>query len=81
MFQRGSSAEKVRAALQAGEEIEQYPEDYPFPSCLVLGWVERRPLHVVAGDSTATGETIIITVYEPDTGQWEPGFKKRKVRP
>ena len=34
--------------LGFGECIEDYPDDYPFPSGLFFGWHEANPLHVVA---------------------------------
>lgn len=37
-----------------------------------------RPLHTVVADNVETKETIVITVYEPDPREWEPGFKKRR---
>ena len=46
--QRGIKNKDIRYAVQNGEIIEQYPEDYPYPSCLLLGFtVNSRPLHVV----------------------------------
>ena len=79
MFQRSVSAADVRRVLETGETIETYPDDTPFPSRLVLGWVGARPLHVVAADNPQVEETIVITVYEPDPSEWEPGFKQRKL--
>ena len=35
--QRGITVRDIRMAINSGEIIEQYPEDYPYPSCLVLG--------------------------------------------
>lgn len=58
--------------------IEAYPEDTPYPSHLVLGWCRGRPIHVVVADNAETQETIVITVYEPDPRQWEPGFRQRR---
>jgi hypothetical protein len=78
MFERRVSTEDVRAVLTHGERIEDYPEDKPFPSYLILSWVKNRPLHVVAADNIEDRETFVITVYEPDLTEWEPGFKKRK---
>jgi hypothetical protein len=43
----------------------------------MLGWREKRPLHVVAADDD-DDQTIIITAYEPDPAIWEPDFKKKK---
>ncbi len=78
MFQRSVTAADVRRVLETGETIETYPDDTPFPSRLVLGWLGARPLHIVAAEDSQAEETIVITVYEPDLGEWEPGFKRRK---
>ena len=64
--------------LTTGETIEDYPDDTPFPSRLVLGWVGSRPLHVVAADNPEEENTIVITVYEPEPDQWEVGFRRRR---
>ncbi len=76
MVERGILEEDVARVIAEGKEIENYPEDKPYPSRLVLGWVGERPLHVV----TATGEReiIVVTVYEPDPALWEPGFEGRR---
>jgi hypothetical protein len=78
MFERGMSREEVRQVLEAGQIIERYPDDVPYGSRLVLGWAGGRPIHVVAADNFEAHETIVITVYEPDPGQWEPGFRQRR---
>jgi len=78
MFHRGINQDDVRHVLITGEVIEEYPEDTPYPSRLILGWCGSRPLHVVIADNMETQETIIITVYEPEPGQWEPGFRQRR---
>ncbi len=77
MFERSISAEDVRAVLETGEEIESYPTDTPYPSRLVLAWRGLRPLHVVVADNVTKGETIVITVYEPDRKQWSLDFRRR----
>ena len=64
--------------LETGTTVESYPDDLPFPSRLVLGWWESQPIHVVAADDTKEGIKIVVTVYRPDLGEWEPGFRKRK---
>ena len=79
MFQRRISAEDVRHVLATGEVIEEYPNDTPYPSRLVLGWSGERPIHVVVADNPEGQETIVITVYEPDPAQWEPGFRRRQA--
>ena len=78
MFRRGISKDDVRSVLEGGQVIEEYPEDQPYPSRLILGWCGSRPLHVVTSDDSNTHETIIITVYEPDPAKWEAGFSRRR---
>jgi hypothetical protein len=78
MFQRKISMDDVHLVVKTGEIIEDYPDDLPYPSCLILGWCNHRPVHVVAAYNMQELVAIIITVYEPDISQWEPGFKRRK---
>jgi hypothetical protein len=78
MFERGITIADVRNVLDNGEVIEDYPNDFPYPSRLVLGWRGIRPIHIVAADNLSAGETIIVTVYEPDPQQWDSDFKRRK---
>lgn len=78
-FNGGSAGEDVRHVLATGEVIEEYPDDTPYPSRLILGWCASRPLHVVVGDNIEAGEAIVITVYEPDSHQWEAGFRRKKL--
>lgn len=70
--------DEVREVLVAGKAIEEYPHDTPYPSKLVSGESGHRPIHVVIAENAVDGETIVITVYEPDSKQWEPGFERRK---
>ena len=79
MFQRHIKVEKVRDVLTRGETIEDYSDDMPYPSRLILGWRWRRPLHVVAVFNEIENEFIVITVYEPDPTLWSADFRKRKT--
>ena len=79
MFERRIDPSDVRRILEVGEVLEDYPDDMPYPSRLVLGWSESRPLHVVAVGEVEEDETIIITVYEPDPAKWELDFKRRRI--
>jgi hypothetical protein len=79
MFERGISVRDIRRVLESGEVIEDYPDDTPYPSQLVLGWCSARPIHVVAAYDIAGQETIVITVYEPDMIRWHPGFRRRRM--
>ena len=80
MFQRRVSVQDVQDVLMAGEIIEDYPLDTPYPSRLVLGWASGRPLHVVAADNARDQETYIITVYEPDPALWPSDLRRRVLR-
>ena len=77
LLQRGISTDDVENALLGGEIIEHYPDDYPYPSCLVLGLSKTGDsLHVVCGLSDR--ELWLITSYYPDEEEWEVNFKTRK---
>ncbi len=78
MFQRGIGEQDVRSALEKGETIEEYTEDFPYPSRLILGWIGSQPIHLVVADNEEEGEAIVITVYNPNPAQWESDFKRRK---
>jgi hypothetical protein len=78
LFQRAINVADVRLVIENGEIIENYPDDTPYPSRLLLGWCGDRPVHVVAADNQAEGEIIIITVYEPDPQLWEADFRSRR---
>jgi hypothetical protein len=58
--------------------VEDYPDDTPYSSRLVLGWSGSRPIHVVVADNVDDQENIVISVYESDPTEWEPDFKRRK---
>jgi Domain of unknown function (DUF4258) len=78
MFDRRVTVANVTNVLTTGEEIAAYPDDQPYPSRLILGWCDNRPLHVVAAYNAPDNEEIVITVYEPDATLWEDGFRRRK---
>ena len=60
MFERGISTDDVRRVIQAGKVIEDYPNDTPFPSCLVLGYARNKPLHVVIATDKETNRAITL---------------------
>ena len=78
MFQRGVRTDAVNVVISGGETVADYPDDNPYPSRLLLGFVESRPLHVVVAWDAATATCIIVTAYEPQPEKWEPGFRKRR---
>lgn len=78
MLQRRINPDDVEQMVAAGEVIEDYPDDYPYPSRLLLGFIETQPLHIVVADNTADNEWIVITAYEPDTARWTLDFRRRR---
>lgn len=78
MFERAISQEDVAHLALDGEVIARYPDDSPFPSYLILAFVEGTALHAVVARDVATGDCHIVTVYVPDPLQWEPNFRTRR---
>ncbi|MFX0203668.1 MAG: DUF4258 domain-containing protein [Candidatus Hodarchaeota archaeon] len=79
IIEREIERDDVIASILHGEIIEEYPEDFPYPSFLILGYMKDGiPLHTVC----AIGQDIlwIITVYIPDLKKWKPTYKKRKSK-
>ncbi|HHT9120770.1 MAG TPA: DUF4258 domain-containing protein [Candidatus Hypogeohydataceae bacterium YC41] len=78
LAQREISQDIILEVVDKGEIIEDYPEDKPFPSCLILGWVQGRPYHVVIALDLEGFMAYIITAYEPSLDKFEPDFKSRR---
>lgn len=78
MFQRGISRSDVKNSILHGEIIEEYANDYPCPSALILGWVGTNPLHIVVAYDSENNICYIITAYIPDEEHFEEKFIKRK---
>ncbi len=52
--------------------------DKPYPSRLLLGSVETKPLHVVLASDEAAGLSIVVTVYEPVLEHWNSDFRNEE---
>lgn len=78
MFERDISPDQVEQVIADGETIASYPDDRPYPSHLILGFVGGLPLHVVLGYDGASASCHIITVYRPDRNYWNDDFKTRR---
>ena len=77
LSERKISVDDVIKVIDTGEIIEEYPDDFPFESCLVLGRsINERKLHVVV--SMNEGIIYLITAYYPDEDRWEADLKTRK---
>ncbi|MCL2002922.1 MAG: DUF4258 domain-containing protein [Oscillospiraceae bacterium] len=77
MRERGITIENIKNAVRIGEIIQQYKEDKPFPSCLMLGETEQnKKIHIVA--SVNGGYMYVITAYYPNEKDWGVDMKHRK---
>ena len=75
--QRGINIADIRHAINFGEIIEQYPTDYPYPSCLIFGKdLNEKIIHIVLSDEGSSSR--IITAYYPDADKWSEDFKNRR---
>lgn len=78
MFKRSISADDVEWVVDVGIVINSYPNDKPFPSHLILGFIDgARPLHVVVSQDAQSGTCYIVTAYEPDPNLWTSDFTKK----
>lgn len=77
MRERQINMTDFKSAIMTGDIIEQYPNDRPLPSCLILGQsIANKPLHDVLG--TDDDYIYAITAYYPSKTEWEDDFKTRK---
>ncbi len=62
---------EILTSVANGEIIESYPNDRPYPSCLIHGHGPAGdPIHSVWGYNEMTGWAVLITVYRPDPNRW-----------
>ena len=65
-------------SIPNGEIIERYPEDTPYPSCLIYSRLENGdPIHTVWAFNPETNGGILITTYRPDPRRWIDGRIRR----
>ena len=79
LIQGNIKQEDVEIALLNGEILEEYENDYPYPSYLVYGIsLNNEVLHVVCGMNEI--DLWIITAYYPDNINWEDDLKTRREK-
>lgn len=58
-------------SVMHGKMIENYQDDFPFPSCLIFGRDENgRPIQSVWAFVEGHDTAILITAYIPDANRW-----------
>lgn len=77
MDQRGITLEELKDILYHGDVLEEYPEDKPHHSCLIMGQIRGGfPLYVVCG---VEENVHIITVHWLDPDKWlDPKTRREK---
>ena len=67
----------VYNVLYSGKIIEQYPDSYPHPSCLIFGKdLKGNPLHIVVACNGLF--VTMVTAYFPDLDNFENDYETRK---
>jgi len=67
----------IEKAISKGNIIEYYYDDYPYPSCLILGRdSNNKEIHIVCG--ICEGYIYMITAYHPNIDKWEKDMKTRR---
>jgi hypothetical protein len=70
--------EQIYTTVVRGEIIVDYPDDTPYPSCLILGYtLAGQPVHSVWAYNAENQFAVLITVYRPDPDLWID-FRERR---
>lgn len=65
-------------SVKNGEVIEEYADDFPFPSCLVYGCCSNNsPVHRVWAYNENNASAVLMTVYRLSPEKWID-FKQRR---
>ena len=71
--------QEIADSVMKGETIEDYPDDHPYPSYLILGFTqEGSPIHSVWAYNSVSGWAVLVTVYRPDPDRWVDWRKRKK---
>lgn len=77
LLERGIVLADIIKCVENGEIIEQYENDKPLPSCLVLGLSAReKAIHIVVSHDEFI---YLITAYFPVEEYWEDDFRTRRT--
>ena len=63
--------DEIIHSVVRGEIVEDYPDDGPYPSCLIYGDTPTgEPVHSVWAYNRETESAVLITTYRPDPSRW-----------
>ncbi|AGY59402.1 DUF4258 domain-containing protein [Gloeobacter kilaueensis] len=69
----------VTSVVASGQIIEQYPNARISPACLVLSTgLGGEPIHTVWGYHQPDRRAALITIYRPDSDNWQPDWRTRR---
>ena len=73
--------DEIYFSVLNGEIIKNYPDDKPYPSCLIF-WrtFGGDPVHSVWAFNDENLWAVVITVYRPDPNRWID-FRQRREKP
>ena len=75
--ERGIFVKDILNAIMTGTVIEDYPDDFPFPSCLICGQsLNDAVIHVCLSNEGESSK--VITAYFPSSEKWENDLITRK---
>jgi hypothetical protein len=67
----GLKLQAILNSLAHGSIIKYYLEDKPYPSCLILSWIDATiPIHSVWAYNAGSRSAVLVTVYRPNPKQW-----------
>jgi hypothetical protein len=78
MFERNISTDDLITIISSGEIIEEYHDDEPCPSVLIVGFIETVAYHTVI--AICTDHIRVITVYIPEENKWID-YRRRRNEP
>ena len=63
--------DEIYFSVFLGEIIENYPDEKPYPRCLIYGQTfGGEPVHSVWAYNRENQWAVLITVYRPDSFRW-----------
>jgi hypothetical protein len=78
MFERNISTDDLITIISSGEIIEEYPNDEPCPSVLIMGFIDAVAYHTVI--ALCRDHIRVITVYIPEEDKWIE-YRRRRNEP
>jgi hypothetical protein len=79
--ERRLTGDALREAAATLEIIEEYPHDKYLPSYLLRGEVPAFVFHALVATDIEGDNIRVVTMYLPDSGQWdEDGRLRRAVK-